>query len=805
MSKSLNALEVQWEKLRRICNPDVFDWETTADLKPLKGIIGQYRGEQAIDFGLKVRKQGYNIFVAGQAGTGKMSYVRSVAENIAATQKVPDDWCYVYNLETPSQPRAINLPAGWGYRLRQDMSELVNELLREIPRVFESEEFEKRKNAVLKEFQEKNAMLLEELNRYARERGFILKRTSSGFTTIPVVQGKALSQEEYERLDQKTRDELEKKSSEVQFQSLKVFRQIKLIEKKAREKVKELEKEEGLSVVGHLIDDLLDRYRRFEKVVAYLEDVKKDILANLDYFSKDADDEEPVLPWAGHIKSNTLQRYKVNLLVDNRNTRGAPVIIESNPNFYNLVGRIEHKNEWGVLSTNFLMIKSGAFHRANGGYLILRAKDVLSYPESWQALKRILYNQEVKLENLGEQYGMITLSTSKPQPIPVDVKVIIIGSPYIYHLLFNYDEDFEKHFKIKADFDTEMEYNTDNIHKLACFISSLCSRENLRNFSRDGVAKIVEYSSEVAENSKKLTTRFDKIIKIIYEADAWAEIEKASIITGEHVLKAISQIKYRSNMYEEKMQEMVNEGKILLETEGWVVGQVNALSVIDTGDYYFGRPCRITATTCIGEQGVINIEREIRLSGRIHSKGVLILSGYLGAKYAQKFPLSVNGSLCFEQQYGGIDGDSASSAELYALLSSLADLPINQAIAVTGSVDQKGNVQAVGGVTAKIEGFYNTCKLKKLTGEQGVIIPKQNIDELMLKEEVVEAVRSGKFHIYAVENVDQGIEILTGRPAGKERKDGTYPRGSVHYLVTEKLKYYTEKLASLSQDSDKKA
>jgi len=547
--------------------------------------------------------------------------------------------------------------------------------------------------------------------------------------------------------------------------------------------------------IGHLFNDLMEKYDQFEPVKNYLKAVQEDILSNLSEFM--VDEEEAQNPFFWLRRQNVEQaeiRYKVNLVVDNRETCGSPVIYETNPSYYNLIGRVEYENRLGMIVTDLTMIKGGAIHRANCGYLILQARDVLSSPQSWEALKRVLKTREIRIENIGEQYGLMAMSTLRPQPIPANLKVIMIGSPLIYQLLYHYDEDFRKLFKVKADFDSEMDRNQDNIYRMAGFISTHCQQENLRHFHREAVARVVEFSARLAERQDKMSTRFNEVVELLYEADAWAERDGSDIVKAEHVDKALEEKIYRCKKYEQKISEAVERGLILLDVEGEKIGQINGLSVIDLGDYQFGRVSRITANTFLGRRGIINIERESQLSGKIHDKGVLILSGYLGMRYGQQVPINLSASLCFEQSYQGVEGDSASAAELFCLLSSLAGVPLKQSLAVTGSVNQKGEIQPVGGVNQKIEGFYNACKVKGLTGDQGVIIPAQNRKDLMLSEEIVTAVREKRFHIYAISTVEEGLALLTGMEIGELREDGTYPPDSFNGRVISALKRFNELL-----------
>lgn len=790
--------ELSTSDLRKACDPGHFDFDTTEEVEPLQGIIGQERAVKATGFGLQVQKTGYNIFVTGLSGTGKMSYTRSIITEVASRQNSPDDWCYVYNFNDPTQPQALRLPCGRGHEFSDDLSELMGELKVEIPRAFASDDYDKQKNDIIREFQDRSTELVEQLTQRAAAQGFGMRRTSTGFVTVPLIDGKVITSEEYENLDSSLKEEIDRKSTNVQFEIRDTMRRVQQAEKEAREKIKQLDAQVGLFAAGHRIAAIKEKYQDYPQVLNYLEALKQDLLKNIDIFRADEEENAP-MPWLRRGQGAELQKYQVNLLIDRRCCQGAPVEVETNPTYYNLVGRIEHENEFGMLTTNFSMIRPGALHRANGGYLILQARDVLVNPFSWEALKRVLKTGLLTIENMGEQYGLVPLASLKPQAIPANVKVILIGSPYIYHLLLHLDEDFRKLFKIRVDFNTEMDHNAENVRKLTQFISFHCREDSLRHFDRGAVAKVMEYSSRLAEDQNKLSTRFNEIVEILYEADAWAALEGAPLVGADHVMRAIEEKHYRSNAIEERIQEMFRRGELMVDTDGKVVGQVNGLSVLDVGDYVFGQPSRITAVTGVGQRGVVNIEREIKMSGNIHSKGVLILTGYLSYKYAQTSPLTLSASICFEQLYSGVDGDSASSTELYALLSSLSGVPIDQGIAVTGSINQKGEIQPVGGVTYKIEGFYKVCQAKGINGRQGVIIPHQNVHNLMLSEELVEACGSGQFHIYPVRTVDEGLEILTGIPAGELQDDGTYPPGTIHYMVTEKLKAFRRGLLNKDQ------
>ncbi|EEG77126.1 Lon protease family protein [Dethiobacter alkaliphilus] len=791
------------EELRYICDPSQFEFETTESVPPLEGIIGQERAVRAMEFGLAIKRHGYNIFMTGRTGTGKISYAQTLVNDVAAKEKAPDDWCYVYNFDSPSHPMALRLPCGQGSRFAKDMEELVDSLKLEIPKAFDADDYEREKAELFKKFQETRSELFEELTNKAKEEGFVLKRESTGFVSVPIIDGKEITGEEFEALPAEKKAEFEEKSNEIQLKAIQVMRRIQAAEREMKEAIKELENKIGLFAVGYLIDDLKERYAQEESVVKYLGEVQNDVLENLDDFRSSEEGEGAPFPWMKK-KGDPGHKYQVNLVVDNKDTEGAPVIIETNPTYYNLVGRVEYENKMGMVTTDYTMIKAGSLLKANGGYLILQVRDVLTNPGAWEGMKRILKTREACMENLGEQFGVLAMASLRPQAIPVNVKVILMGNPFLYQALYHYEEDFSKLFKVKADFDTEMDANRDNMTEMASFIATHSQREGVKHFDRTGVASLVEYSSRLADHQQKLSTRFNEIVEIIFEADAWAQMANAEVVNGEHVKKAIEEKNYRSDTYEQKLQEMLDEGTILLDMDGEKVGQVNGLSVLNSGDYVFGRPSRITAVTYLGKQGIINIERETKMSGRIHDKGLLTLSGYLAAIFAQKIPLSISASLTFEQLYSGVEGDSASSTELYAILSSLSELPLRQDIAVTGSVNQLGQIQPIGGATHKVEGFFKACKLKGLTGKQGVMLPVQNIKNLNLSDEVVDAVREGKFHIYPVTTIEEGIEILTGVPAGKTDEEGNYPEDTVFGKVAAKLTRYNELLQKSREDGEEK-
>ncbi|MGB9812622.1 MAG: AAA family ATPase [Thermovenabulum sp.] len=755
------------EELCDTCDASLFEFETTDELEPISDIIGQQRAVRAMEFGLKIEKKGYNIFVSGPTGTGKTTYARLAVSKVAKEKSAPDDILYVYNFSKPEKPIALFLKAGMGYEFTKDMEKLVNEVKREINKVFDDEAFEVQRQEIIDIYQKKSAEIFEKLEEQAKAEGFIIQRSPQGFITVPLKEGKPMSQEEFDALSDEERKAIEEKGRGLQPKIDEALRRVRLVDREAREELLKLERKTALAAINPIFEEITAKYAEFEGVVNYLKEVKDDMIKNLNAIrqasrekGEDGLDFSAILS-QGAPKEDFFIRYKVNLFVDNRNTEGAPVVIETNPTYYNLFGKIEGKASFGTVVTDFTMIKSGAIHRARGGYLIIQAEDLFKDPFAWDTLKRTLKNGEARIENIGEQYRVIPTVTLKPQPIPVDVKVILIGSPLYYYILNEYDEDFRKLFKIRVDFDVEMEKTKENLKNYAAFVCHICKNDGLLHFDKEAVAKVIDYSSRLAEDKRKLSTRFNEIVELLYEASAWAEIEGEKTVKKHHVQKAIEEKAYRSNRVEEKLLQMIEKGEIILDVSGKKVGQVNGLSVLDIGDYTFGQPSRITATTYLGDAGVVNIEREVKLSGKIHEKAVLILSGYLGEKYAKDMPLAISASITFEQNYGGVEGDSATCAELIALLSSISGIPVRQDIAITGSLDQHGNVQPVGGVTHKIEGFYHACKIKGLTGTQGVVIPSQNIDNLMLKDEVLQAVKEGKFHIYSAETIDDVIEIMT--------------------------------------------
>jgi lon-related putative ATP-dependent protease len=790
--------ELSPDQLRRACDPASFPFETTAELPLTPEIIGQPRATQAIEFGLDIAGPGYNIFVLGPGGTGRTTTIQRFLAQRAARQPTPDDWVYVHNFRQPRQPRAIRLPAGMGARFRDDMAALVAELRQAIPRAFEAESYRQARSRIEQDFQAAQESLLKELEAEARKQGFTVLRTATGLALVPVKDGQPIPSEVFQQLPAEEQERLAAVHRQLEGTVKATLRRLREREREAREAVRQLDREVAAYTVGHAVDELEARYADQEEVGEYLEEVRADIVERVEEFKQ----EEPPPPEAEPVPVNPFQRYLVNLLVDNSEQQGTPVVVEPNPIYANLMGRIEHEMRFGTAVTDFTKLRAGALHRANGGYLVLRARDVLADPLAWQALKRALSDGVIPLEERGA--ALVSVVTLNPEPIPLDVKVVLMGSPALYYYLYGVDEDFRKLFKVKADFSTDMERTPETEHLYALFIRARCEEEGLRPFDRAGVARVVEHGSRLAEDQRRLSTRFGEITDLLREADYWAGQAEREVVTAEDVERAVAERTYRSNRVEEEVRRVIAEGTLLIATEGEMVGQVNGLALNAVGDHVFGRPTRITARTYVGRSGVVDIQREVKLSGPTHGKGVLTLAGYLGGQYAGERPLTLSASLSFEQTYDEVHGDSASLAELYALLSSLSGLPVRQGIAVTGSVDQQGQVQPVGGVTHKIEGFFQICQERGLTGDQGVIIPAANRHNLMLREEVIQAVAEGKFHIYPIATVDEGIELLTGVPAGERRGKGKFPRGTVHARVMRRLQELAKGLEKVGEGERRK-
>jgi len=806
--------EVPVEKLRWRCSPESLPFESTKEVPVCMQIIGQERALKAIRLGLEMESLGYNIFVVGLVGTGRNTTIKCLLEEIDKAGKIPDDLCYVNNFKDPDQARCVCLPPGQGKAFKKDMDDLIESLKKNIPLIFESEEYQKQRRELVDKHREREKGLVKEFEGRAKKEGFAVVQVQMGpFTRpdlVPMVAGNAMPLDQLENLvdqGQYPRDGFERlraKYGELSAEMEQVLKETRKVEKTIQEELAALDKSAISQRVEGAIGDIREKYKQ-PKIDPYLDEVKDNILGNPSRFQPKG--ETPQLPIPGlalPTPVDTFTEFQVNVLVDNSETKGAPVIIEASPTYRNLFGTIERS--WGmggIGKTDFTKIKSGSFLRANGGYLVLNAIDVFIEPGVWIALKRTLRNRSMEMQSFDPFY-LFASSALKPEPIEVKVKVVMIGDAYVYETLYAVDEDFKKIFKIKADFDTVMERKEETQLQYASFIRKICHEENLLPFDRSGVAAVIEYGVRLAGRQKKLSTEFHRITDIIREASYWAKKDNSNMVYERHIDQAIAEKIYRKRMIEDKIQEMIDDGIILIDADGAKVGQVNGLSVYDMGEYAFGKPSRITAKTSMGKAGIINIEREADLSGRTHNKGVLILAGYLRGKYAQDKPLNLTASLAFEQSYAGVDGDSASSTEVYAILSSLTGLPLRQDVAVTGSVNQNGEIQPIGGVNQKIEGFFDVCRNRGLTGKQGVMIPHQNVGNLMLRKDVVEAVAAGKFHIYPVQNIDQGVEILTGVSAGEKEKDGTYPADTVNYLVGQKLWELAKRMKEFEAEEEKK-
>ncbi len=775
-------------------------------------MIGQPRAVSAVEFGIGISGDGYNVFAVGPAGTGKSSTVHDYLVRQAALLPVPPDWVYVHNFEKSSEPHAISMPAGRGQELRREMEKLVEDLKVAIRQAFESDAYEEKKRSVAKQYGEQQERLLSAFNDRALERGFLLVSTPAGPAVFPKgPDGEPLSREEYQALPAEERARIDEGLTALNQELQQTMRGVRQVERDGREAMRALDDEITTFAAGHLIDELRERWRDIPEVGEYLRAVLADVVENADDFKK-ADGEAPQMPFGlgmpGQARGDTaFRRYRVNVLVDNSALEGAPVVVESNPVMQHLVGRVEHMAQFGALLTDFTMIRPGALHCANGGFLVIEAYDLLTKPFAWDALKRTLKTRTIRVEDIMQQAGYATTASLDPAPIPFSAKIVLIGEPHIYHLLLAYDPDFRELFKVKADFAMEVDRTSAAEQLYAQFIGRICRDRALPPFSADGVARLVEYGSRLVSDQQKLTTRFVDIADVITEAAHWAASPRsgrgAVVVKAQHVQKAIDQRIYRCNLTEERIRELITDRTIKIATRGAVVGQVNGLSVLSTGDYAFGRPSRITATHRLGKGEVIDIEREVEMGGPIHSKGVLILAGYLGAKYAAERPLSLSARLVFEQSYSGVEGDSASSAELYALLSSLSGVPIEQRFAVTGSVNQMGEVQAIGGVNEKVEGFFAVCKERGLRGDEGVLIPEVNVRNLMLSAQVRDAIEKGRFHIWPVRTIDEGIALLTGRPAGARNAKGEYPRDSVNRLVVDRLALLAENVREAREDAER--
>ena len=793
------------------CNPDQFSFDTTAELPDFEGMLGQDRAVEAVQFGTNPSLTGYNLFVLGPSGTGRHSFVRQFIEQTAADRPTPSDWCYVNNFETPQQPIAIELPAGYADQLSKDIHQVMEEVKDVIPKAFESEDYQNRREEIELEAQEKQTQAFEEVRQHALERGIDIQKTDTGFIFQPLHKGKIASPKEYKRLPEAERERLSRESDELELELKRMLRAIPSIVRQVRDKIRQLDRDVALFAVGSLMDEIEEKYAAFPKVSQYLNSLQRDVIDNIEIFLKPHEEDlQSVIhllngePLAESAKSKpTKQRYAVNVLVDRRHLKGMPVVFEDSPTYPALVGRIEHISRIGTLMTDFTLIRSGALHRANGGYLVLDALKVLTHPFAWEALKQALESGEIHIKSLEDAYGLVSTVSLEPEPIPLDVKVILIGDRRLYYLLQAYDPEFDELFDIAADFGDRMERSPDNIRDLAQLLGTLARKKQLLPLDRTGVARTIEEGARHAGDAERLSTQFRYLLDILREAHFWATEEDKAAIDARAVQQAIDARIRRSSRIRDRYQEEILRETIAIDTEGEKVGQVNGLSVMPLGQFWFGHPNRITARVALGTGKVIDIEREVELGGPIHSKGVLILSSFLAAHYVRDRPLSLSASLVFEQSYGGVEGDSASAAELCALLSALSELPLKQSLAITGSVNQHGMVQAIGGVNEKVEGFFDICKARQLSGNQGVLIPAANVKHLMLRREVVDAVSAGQFHIYAVQTIDECMELLTGKQAGERDAEGNYPSETVNGQIYKHLIEFAKQRRSFARQTQR--
>lgn len=781
-----NAKALDPQLLFHRCDPAQLGFEITSELEDLTEVIGQGRAMGAVQFGTGMRHEGYNLYVLGPPGMGKHTLVRQFLEGRAGAEREPGDWCYINNFEQPHKPRALRLPAGRAAKLAQDMAQLVDELRNAIPAAFESDEYRNRAEEIQEKFNERQAAVFKELGEEAEKQGIALLHTPGGFAFAPMHDGEVIGPDDYDKLPDAEKERIEKLVSGLEERLQKVIRQIPQWRKEKREKVKQLNREITMSAVGHLIAELKDGYTDLPVVLAYLDQVQQNVVESADDFRKTEEQPANVLGMSIAERPD-FHRYRVNVLVDQGESRAAPIVSDDNPTHSNLIGRVEHVAQLGALVTDFTLIKPGSLHRANGGYLLLDVRKVLVQPFAWEALKRALYAKEIRIESLGQMLSLVSTVSLEPEPIPLDVKVILFGERLFYYLLYEYDPEFSELFKVAADFEETMERSADNNLLYARLIGTLARKTGLLPLHRSAVARVIEHSARIVGDAEKLSTHLQSVSDLVREADYWSRDAGRAAVQAEDVQRAIDAQIHRADRLRSRIHEEILRGTVLIDTQGAMAGQVNGLAVMQLGDFAFAQPMRITATTRIGEGEFINVEREVELSGAIHSKGVLILSSFLAARYSRDRPLSLSASLAFEQSYGMVEGDSASLAELCALLSNLAGAPVKQSLAITGSVNQFGQAQAIGAVNDKIEGFFDICKARGLNGEQGVLIPASNVKHLMLRQDVVDAAAAGQFHIYPVENIDQAIELLTGVPAGMPDDKGELPENSINFQVAARL------------------
>ena len=787
--------ELKYTDLKNDCPLSAFKFKTSNELETYNGIIGQERALEAVKTAMQIYQKGFNLYVCGNVGMGKTAYVLSVVNKLAKSQKIPNDICYIYNFDNPNEPLALSLPAGQGRMLKEDMNKFITAIRNELLKSFGSSDVEKEKKVIVSEYEQKKNEIMKKFDEYTTSEGFKIKTTETGIYFSPIYNGNVLNEQEFNALDASIKKSFEEKSPKIQAETMEVMKKIEMLDKECTIKVSEWQANFTTYIVSKNINNLKLKYKDNLKLQNFLFNVQSDIVKNIEHFKPKATTPNMVpLPNQIRLEQRPWEKYRVNLLVNNENLKQAPVVVCTNPSYYDLFGKLEYENQMGSLKTDHTMLKAGLMHKANGGYLLINARDLMCNMTLWEAFKRVLRNNEITIDSSRDMTSGSTIISLKPELIPLNLQVVLIGSESIYMQLSNVDSDFKKLFKVKADFDDSIPRTPTNVQRTAEYVAYVVKKDGLLPFKREAIKEIVEYSSRCAGDKRKLTAMQVDLTDIIIESSFVANKAGKKLVDAEHVKGAIKNRITRYAKYDENLKEMIKNGTVILKTDGEAIGQINGLTIINTGDATFGKPVLITANTYLGNSGVINIEREVSMSGTTHSKGVYILASYIGQKFAQDIPLSLTASLCFEQLYNGVDGDSASSTELYAILSSLSGVPIKQGIAVTGSVNQKGEIQPIGGVTEKIEGFFEICKYQGLTGNQGVIIPYQNVANLALSDEIIDAVKDGLFHIYPVATIDEGIEILTGVSSGKYKEETeSYEKGSINYLVHQKLKHYAEK------------
>ncbi len=797
--------EVPVHELRAQVDPESLSFENTASLEPPKErLLGQLRASDAIKFGMGMKENNYHIFIAGPSKAGLTYAARTYLEEQAKKEPTPPDWCYVHNFKESDKPKALKISAGMGKELKKDMQELLNTLQTKIPEVFDSDDYRAKDSELQHAFERHRRDIIEGLSREAREEGFTLQVSQVGMVIIPATkEGQPLSQEQLAQLSDEDKQTLKDKSEELQEKMKEAVGKIRDLEAEFKKRQEQLKSNIALFVVGQQMESYIQKYKEESAVTEYLKMAQEDMVQNIDDFIKKPEGpQQQLIHLPVPSREPTFRKYDINVLVDHSETEGAPVVIESNPIYPNLFGTIERQALFGALFTDFTMIKPGVLHKANGGYLVMKALDLLRWYISYDALKRALRDQEIRVEDLGELYGLFSTRTIRPEPVPLNIKIVLTGDPYLFELLHFYDDRFQKLFKVKAHMDDRMDRKDESTLQLAQMLGSFCSEQRIRHLDRTGVARVLEYSMERTEDREKLTLELGDVSDLIREANYFAGLDEKEFIQQNHVEEAIQKRIFRSNLWEERIRELVEKDIFWIETDGHKVGQINGVSILMTSDHEFGKPNRITATVSVGREGVVAIERESKMSGNIHTKGVMILTSFLKERFAHNKPLSLSATLCFEQSYGLVEGDSASSTELFALLSAMARVPIYQGIAVTGSVSQKGEIQAVGGVTRKVEAFFDICKHKGLSGHQGVIIPEKNVRNLMLKQEAIDSVKAGQFHVWPISTVEQGIEILTGMEAGTLQPDGTYPEGTLFRKVDERFLEIAEIVKKFAKEEE---